>query len=675
MGAGQFGNAQRTNKAQSLNSYEGKILRFNLEPDADLGALDKWIPNDNPFNVTLGVQSAVWVRGIRNNQGLVYDTSTQLLYGSSHGPFSDDEINVIESGKNYGHPYVEGFAGDGNYNTITAGAAPNMNPPAPSSCPVIGDEVTNAAGMANYQDPLFSAYTTPTPVAPTNYTTMVQLWNNTSGANNIWPSEGWSGLDLYSSSIIPGWKRSLVAAGLKWGRLIRLKLGANGRTTLPSNLADWNNTGDTVTYFQSTNRYRDLAFAPNGKDIYVIMDNNSATSGPGIGNPITPGCPGCLVKYSFLGYNVNTGSNNRSYIPTSISVAPGKNNTCDSVNSVTINTANENNNLWVPLTDTSSNIVAEIYAMGQNLGNVTAKVYHNSNAVRSKSGQKYLDRNITITPQNQPGGNVKIRLYITKAEYDALQAAPGSGIANPGDVKIFKNNDPCGSSLTAAPNAVTMDFNTEAFGSNAYVLQGTIGSFSTFYFGPSSLITLPLNLLTFTGSLQSNNTTLLEWQTANEINTSHFVVERSADGRNFQQIGTVTATGNTATTNKYLYTDYDVTRQSSTVIYYRLKSVDIDGSYTYSDIVTITLPAVTSKVALFPNPAAHEVNVTITTAIDGKIKWQLIDNTGRILNHNSIVAKKGNNNVIINLNRLSSGTYFLVVSGTDIDQKVKLEKL
>jgi hypothetical protein len=183
-----------------------------------------------------------------------------------------------------------------------------------------------------------------------------------------------------------------------------------------------------------------------------------------------------------------------------------------------------------------------------------------------------------------------------------------------------------------------------------------------------------VNLLTFKGSLQ-NSTTLLEWKTANEINTSNFAVERSTDGRNFQQIGTVTAIGNAGITNKYSYTDYDVMRQSSSIVYYRLKIVDIDGSYTYSDIVTITLPFITSKVALFPNPAAHEVNVTITTAVDGKVKWQLIDNAGRIVNHSSIAAKKGNNNIVINLNRLSSGTYFLIVSGADVDQKVKLEKL
>src|SRR5438309_273373 len=81
MGAGQFGNAARTEKAQFTGAYEGKILRFNLEDDGDAG-LDKWIPNDNPLNVTTPTpkQSAVWCLGIRNNQGFAYDTANKILY-------------------------------------------------------------------------------------------------------------------------------------------------------------------------------------------------------------------------------------------------------------------------------------------------------------------------------------------------------------------------------------------------------------------------------------------------------------------------------------------------------------------------------------------------------------------------------------------------------------------
>jgi glucose/arabinose dehydrogenase len=106
MGAGQFSNRTRPNKAQNPASYEGKILRFNIDT---VGGLP-WVPTDNPYSST----SAVWSIGIRNNQGFAYNPSLNILYGASHGPYSDDEINIIQQFKNYGHPLIEGFV-DGNY--------------------------------------------------------------------------------------------------------------------------------------------------------------------------------------------------------------------------------------------------------------------------------------------------------------------------------------------------------------------------------------------------------------------------------------------------------------------------------------------------------------------------------------------------------------------------------
>ena len=299
MGAGQFSNRTRPNNAQTVASLEGKILRFNLDTAGGV----PWIPTTNPYSST----SPVYCMGIRNNQGFAYDSVLNILYGASHGPYSDDEINIIQPFKNYGHPLVIGYA-DGNYNgNLTPGTSTSISAGAPwtdnsgaSSCPPIGNETTRmnaiiagAATTGTYKGPLYSAYTTPAAA-------ITSTWQTNPG-NAGWYSEAWSGLDIYQNKMIPGWNKSLVAAGLKWGRLIRLPLSPNGIKTLPSNL-DSANTTDTITYFQSTNRYRDLAFAPNGKDVFLIMDNSSATSGPGVGNPTVPACPGCVLKYSFLGY-------------------------------------------------------------------------------------------------------------------------------------------------------------------------------------------------------------------------------------------------------------------------------------------------------------------------------------------------------------------------------------
>jgi hypothetical protein len=80
-----------------------------------------WIPADNPFT-NGGQPTAVYTLGHRNPQGLVWGNvnGTDILYSSEHGPFSDDEINVIQVGRNYGWPQVAGYC-DGNYNGMTIG--------------------------------------------------------------------------------------------------------------------------------------------------------------------------------------------------------------------------------------------------------------------------------------------------------------------------------------------------------------------------------------------------------------------------------------------------------------------------------------------------------------------------------------------------------------------------
>jgi trimeric autotransporter adhesin len=700
MGAGQFTNRYRPNNSQNAASYEGKILRFNLDSTGQPGTgYAKWIPSTNPTPT-----SAVWSSGVRNNQGFAYDTALNILYGSSHGPYSDDEINIIESGKNYGHPRVVGYAADGNYNgnaaigtntSVSAGAPysdanldrnqpgglwyvpPGYIPPVAYSAPYdgksslapIGNEATNATTIGTfYKDPLFSAY-------PTNAATILATWQNP-GNNGNWESEGWSGLDLYSNTIIPGWKKSLVAAGLKWGRLVKLNLGATGTTTLPSNIGGAvGNAGDTITYFQSTNRYRDLAFAPNGKDIFLVMDNSSATSGPGTANPSAAACPGCVIKYSFLGYADAAGF---SSLPKSIAVTTGTTNVCNEGTSVTIDATN--NSLWVPITGPDGNILAEINAMGKNLGLVTSSFYKNSSAIRVKSGIPYLDRNITITPTVQPtSGVVKIRLYIAKAEYDALAAAPSNGLANDvRNLRIIKNNDACGGSWSSNTVSTLVPANTVLtdiqHGTNGYVLQSEVSSFSSFYFAKAGIV-LPVDLLTFSGTLKNNLSALLAWKTENEINIKGFELERSIDGNRFNEIAFVNATGNNGNTSNYDYTDNDAIEQQSIILYYRLKIINTDGSFKYSNVITISLPITKAIITIAPNPVFNDVKGTIVSPITGNVNLRIFDNTGRIVLQTTTFVKKGNNSFVHNINNLARGSYYVDISGNGIISRTKFQKL
>ncbi|MGN6400870.1 MAG: PQQ-dependent sugar dehydrogenase, partial [Flavisolibacter sp.] len=589
---------------------------------------------DNPYNILLGKESAVYSIGIRNNQGFAYDTSKNLLYGSSHGPYSDDEINIIEGFRNYGHPLIEGFV-DGNYdgnsaqgtNTSVSAGAPWTDNSGISTCPPIGSESANKAAInagiyGQYKDPLFSAYAA-------SKATVTNIWQTNPG-NAIpapgWPTEAWSGLDLYSNKLIPGWKRSLVAASLKWGRLLKLKLDAAGTGTAPTNTVS-----DTVSYFGSKNRFRDLAFSPDGKDIFVIMDNNSTTSGPGNANPVVPACGGCVQKYTFLGYLSD--ANGKSTIPTSVDVTAGTPNGCQAGTTITIN--DSNNSLWVPITGDDGNILAEIKANGNNLGVVTSNFYTNSGTVRENNLKRlYLDRNITITPQTQPATAVSIRLYLTAAEFTALKNASNSkgssGVSAISNVSIFKNSDACGATWvnTSTPVVIAPAY-AEAHGANGYVLQADINSFSSFYFANNNVI-LPLKLLSFKGSLE-NKATHLQWETANEVNTSHFIVERSIDGRNFSDIGRVEAAGYGSETRNYTYIDNDAMLQAAEMLYYRLKMYDKDGSFTYSKIVTVSIPPANYIVTVYPNPIHDILKIKLSLSAADNLQVQVTDMNGRIV--------------------------------------------
>ncbi|MGX5687827.1 PQQ-dependent sugar dehydrogenase [Arcticibacter tournemirensis] len=288
MGAGQFDNGGRTNHAQNTSKYEGKILRFNLTPDSDFDIYDRWIPNDNPFNSER--QNAVWSYGHRNPQGLAAAKikGKDYLYSSEHGPFSDDEINIIEKGKNYGHPLIIGY-NDNNYNGFSAGVSDRDSLPGKwhTTYPLIVSEEQNAEkiGLDTYRPPIKSMY-----VAEGSFLNKIFIaTKEKTGEKPDWPAVAPSGIEVYTSNAITGWKNSLLVASLKEGRVVRLKLNKNGDGI----------SGDTISYFKGKARYRDIAVSPDGKNIYVITDSSSVTSEPSGEDPEGSSLRGAVIQFAW----------------------------------------------------------------------------------------------------------------------------------------------------------------------------------------------------------------------------------------------------------------------------------------------------------------------------------------------------------------------------------------
>lgn len=128
----------------------------------------------------------------------------------------------------------------------------------------------------------------------------------------------------------------------------------------------------------------------------------------------------------------------------------------------------------------------------------------------------------------------------------------------------------------------------------------------------NSGVILPVTWLSFTASLKGKDG-VLNWATATETNSKMYVIERSVNGRNFAQIGTLNAIANSTVRTNYAFTDSNVVALNIPLVYYRLKQLDKNGNYTYSAIVAVPLPTVNlaPSVQVYPNPFKQALNLML----------------------------------------------------------------
>ncbi len=182
---------------------------------------------------------------------------------------------------------------------------------------------------------------------------------------------------------------------------------------------------------------------------------------------------------------------------------------------------------------------------------------------------------------------------------------------------------------------------------------------------------LAVKNLSFTATKQ-NNQTLLQWSIVKEINTSYFDVERSINGIDYTSITKVPASGNAAK-NSYLFTDdlSGIRAQTSTV-YYRLKIVDKDGAYKYSEIRNVKLNN-NLFISLYPNPAKSTTILSFTAK--GKYAITVSDVLGKILQTKTGTAYTNDNVLQLNVSRYTSGLYLITITDENNNRQViKLNK-
>ncbi len=145
---------------------------------------------------------------------------------------------------------------------------------------------------------------------------------------------------------------------------------------------------------------------------------------------------------------------------------------------------------------------------------------------------------------------------------------------------------------------------------------------------------LPIELLSYNGVAKSEFN-LLTWTTATEINSNYFEVERLNSDKVFENIAHLSAAGNSREINQYQFHDATFTKENN-IEYYRLKMVDRDDNFKYSDVIAVKRNGeVKANISLYPNPSTEIVNIIISNADVTKIQVKILDLVGKVVYENN----------------------------------------
>ncbi len=359
-------------------------------------------------------------------------------------------------------------------------------------------------------------------------------------------------------------------------------------------------------------------------------------------------------------------------------------------------------NTWVHIFDaTSKKIIASIDANGQNLGNVTATVYYHggSSFTIPATGtcamqQAVMNRSFVITSANTFVNPVGVRLYFTNAELADL-IDNSLSTQSTGGALTWPTHDPNGCQDDDDVLSINDVFVTQISGSGAsengvfdaglgtfklhsptnssvgnanyganYV-EFSVTGFSEFWLhGSEHGVPLPVELLDFNVQVVENKTISLKWTTSTEINNSGFEIERSTDGIHFIKIAWVEGNGNSNAIIEYSFIDKEVTKGT---YYYRLKQIDFDDEFEYSETKSASILSREGNVVSFfiPNPSNSNAVLEFNLNQDSEVTIEIYNNIGKLVDFKTKLLSSGSDRVLINTNKYSSGIYIAKISIND----------
>ncbi|MBO9681411.1 MAG: T9SS type A sorting domain-containing protein, partial [Flavisolibacter sp.] len=358
------------------------------------------------------------------------------------------------------------------------------------------------------------------------------------------------------------------------------------------------------------------------------------------------------------------------------------------MNSPVTQTVSGNN--WIDFTS-NGKLIASLQPNNQNLGSTDVQAYINSGAVRHTSSQYYLDRNITIRPSSAPADSVTIRFYFLEKETDSLINATGCagctkpisayelGISKYSDIDKSFENGSIGDNLQGMWNFITSDKIAKVPFDKGYYAEFKVGSFSEFWLNNGSFdktTPLPVKMVDFTVQKQANSNVLLQWKVSGEADVSKYEVEMARGNTelqagNFVKIGEVASQGNNAGTRTYNFTDSETDKFGPR--YYRLKIINLDGSFAYSLVRSVVFDAPVQW-QIYPNPSNGLFSLVYQLNTGEEIHARIIDAKGSVIKEYRKMANGFPQKLSIDLLGKASGIYLLQVDAAGKKQTFKLYK-
>ena len=345
---------------------------------------------------------------------------------------------------------------------------------------------------------------------------------------------------------------------------------------------------------------------------------------------------------------------------------PASTNNCTPGASITVDGSNLYAGIPVVYEDDP---VLIIFPNGNDLGQITVDFYTTTTQRHDNNNIPYLNRNIAITPENQPmpGNPVVLHFLLTSAELNAL----GVSLQNLKTTRV--NNQSCASAVAETGNTLLSQPYSWANGTylDGHYFEIHTDHFSSFYAhgGNQALqgVALPVELIDFQGYFQKDKI-ILNWQTASELNAAWYQIERSADGLKWINIGKVAAQGTSNQEHDYTFTDRSPLPQG----YYRLRMEDLDGSFEYSPVISVRKENKDFSLEnLFPNPVSEELTLQFFIPEVGEIHLKITDVSGTIRHTERIHSTINFFNKILDVSELESGIYFIEVS---MDEKISVHR-